>query len=260
MFEFVEPIGILKKFVRHYCIVETNNPVDFMPYDRVFPNGNITMVFHYASPSKFKQRNGMEYTEPDMVICGQQHNYYDLSLAGKTGMIFIVFKTHGAQSFFNFPILEISNQNLSMHDIAKDESRELADKMYLSKSNQQRIIHLENFLLKRLQVYKDFSRMEEAVKIIEQSKGQIRTRALAQEVCLGIKQFERIFSNHVGLNPKKYISIVRFQQVLQMSKKQANTDLCQLAFDNGYYDQSHFIHDFKRITDVAPREFFSDKD
>ena len=102
--------------------------------------------------------------------------------------------------------------------------------------------------------------MEEAVKIIEQSKGQIRTRALAQEVCLGIKQFERIFSNHVGLNPKKYISIVRFQQVLQMSKKQANTDLCQLAFDNGYYDQSHFIHDFKRITDVAPREFFSDKD
>lgn len=257
MFEFVEPIGILKKFIRHYCIVETNNSVDFMPFERVFPSGNIVMVFHYASPSKFKQKDGDDYTEPHLVICGQQNTYYDLSLAGKTKMIFIVFKAHGAQVFFRLPVREISNQNLSLHELAKVESTELEDKLFHAENSRQRISILEHFLLKKLLFQKDFERMEKAIKIIEQSKGQIRIQALAQEVCLGIKQFERIFTNQVGLTPKTFSSIIRFQQVLEMSRKQPNAKLYQLAFDNGYHDQSHFIHDFKTITDLTPRAFFN---
>jgi len=260
MIDVIEPIGILKRYIKNYYLVEIDNSIDFMPRERVFPCGNVTLVFHYGSPSKFKKRNSSEYIESNLVICGQQTSYYDLSLSGKTGMILIVFKPHGVKSFFNFPINELLNENLSLQDLTKNEAIELEDKLFNSKNNKQRITHLENFLTKRLILNRDFERIEHAIKIIENSNGQIKTQVLAQEVCLGIKQFERTFSKHIGINPKKFISIVRFQNVIQMKKKYNNAKMYQLAFDNGYYDQSHFINDFKNLTGLAPRIFFNDRE
>lgn len=256
MLDFIKPTGILSKYIQNYFIVETNNPVDFLPKERVYPCGNATMVFHYGSPSKFQKKNSGEYIEPSLVICGQQTNFYDLSLSGKTGMILIVFKPHGVKSFFNFPITELLNENISLQDLAKNGAIELEDKLLNSENNNQRIGHIENFLLKRLSQNSDFERVEHAIKIIENSNGQIKSHDIAQEVCLGIKQFERNFSNYVGLNPKKYASIVRFQNVLQMKRKFKNANMYQLAFDNGYYDQSHFNHDFKSLAGITPKVFF----
>ena len=122
--------------------------------------------------------------------------------------------------------------------------------------NRQRITHLENFLIKRLIHNNEFERVEHAIKIIENSKGQIKAQDIAHEVCLGIKQFERTFSKYVGVNPKKFASIVRFQNVIQMKSKHKKS-MSQLAFDNGYYDQSHFIHDFKSLTGLTPKAFFN---
>ena len=259
MLDIIEPTGILKKYIKNYCIVEINNSMDYMPCERVFPHGNVTLVFHYGSPSKFKEKKSNEYIESNLVICGQQTSYYDLSLSGKTGMILIIFKPHGVKPFLNLPINDLQNKNLSMSDLIKNEAIELEDKLINSKNNNQRITHLENFLLKRIIINKDFERVEHAIKIIENSKGQIKTQVIAQEVCLGIKQFERIFSKHVGLNPKKFTSIVRFQNVIRMKMNDKNANMYQLAFDNGYYDQSHFIHDFKNLTGLSPRDFFQDR-
>lgn len=256
MLDFIKPTGILSKYIQNYFIVETNNPVDFLPKERVYPCGNATMVFHYGSPSKFQKKNSGEYIESSLVICGQQTNFYDLSLSGKTGMILIVFKPHGVKSFFNFPITELLNENISLQDLAKNEAIELEDKLLYSESNKQRIVHIENFLLKRLSQNNDFERVEHAIKLIKNSNGQIKAQDIAQDVCLGIKQFERNFSKYVGLNPKKYASIVRFQNVLQMKRKFKNANMYQLAFDNGYYDQSHFNYDFKSITGLTPKIFF----
>ncbi len=257
MLDFIKPTRILSKYIQNYFIVETNNPMEFLPKERVYPCGNATMVFHYGSPSKFQKKNSSEYIEPSLVICGQQTNFYDLSLSGKTGMILIVFKPHGVKSFFNFPITELLNENISLQDLAKSEAIELEDKLLYSENNKQRIIHIENFLFNRLTQNSDFDRIEHTVNFIENSKGQIKTQDIAKEVCLGIKQFERNFSKYVGLNPKKFASIVRFQNILQMKRKFKNANMYQLAFDNGYYDQSHFNHDFKSITGLTPKKFFN---
>lgn len=257
MIESIKPTGILRKYIQNYFIVETNNSVDFLPDERVYPCGYATMVFHYGSPSKFRKKDSGKYIEPNLVLCGQQTSYYDLSLSGKTGMILIVFKPHGLKSFFNFPITELLNENLALQDLATTEADELEDKLFNSPDNKQRIILLENFLIKRLIPDDEFERVEYALKIIEDRKGQIKAQELAHEVCLGIKQFERIFSNCVGINPKKFASIVRLQNVLQMKRKHDKSSMSQLAFDNGYFDQSHFIHDFKSLTGLTPKAFFN---
>jgi AraC-like DNA-binding protein len=257
MTDSINPTGILSKYIQNYFIVETYNSIDFMPKERVYPTGNTTMVFHYGSPSIFQKKNSSKNIEPNLVICGQQTSYYDLSLSGKTGMILIVFKPHGVKSFFNFPITELLNENLSLQDLLSNETIELEDKLFNSPNNRQRITLLENFLIKRLIHNNEFERVEHALKIIENSKGQIKAQDIAHEVCLGIKQLERTFSKYVGINPKKYASIVRFQNVIQMKRKHKNSSMFQLTFDNGYYDQPHFIHDFKSLTGLTPKAFFN---
>lgn len=258
MIDSIKPTGILSKYIQNYFVVETNNSVDFLPKERVYPTGNATMVFHYGSPSIFQKKDSSKNIEPNLVICGQQTSYYDLSLSGKTGMILIVFKPHGVKSFFNFPITELLNENLSLHDLLNNETIELEDKLFNSPDNRQRITLIENFLVKRLIHNNEFERVEHAINIIDNSKGQIKAQDIAHEVCWGIKQFERTFSKYVGINPKKFASIVRFQNVIQIKKKHNNSSMSQLAFDNGYYDHAHFIHDFKSITGVSPKEFFID--
>ena len=258
MIDSINPTGILIKYIQNYFIVETYNSIDFMPNERVYPCGYATLVFHYGSPSIFQKKNSSKNIEPNLVICGQQTSYYDLSLSGKTSMILIVFKPHGVKSFFNFPITELLNENLSLRDLLNNETIELEDKLFNSPNNRQRITLLENFLIKRLIHNNEFERVEHALKIIENSKGQIKAQDIAHEVCLGIKQFERTFSKYVGINPKKYASIVRFQNVIQMRRKYDNSSMFQLAFDNGYYDHAHFIHDFKNFTGLSPKEFFID--
>lgn len=258
MIESIKPTGILSKYIKNYFIVETDNSEDYLPNERVYPCGYATLVFHYGSPSIFQKKNSSKYIEPNLVICGQQTSYYDLSLSGKTGMILIVFRPHGVKSFFNFPITELLNENLSLQDLLNNETIELEDKLFNSPNNRQRITHLENFLIKRLIHNDEFERVEYALEIIENLKGQIKAQDIAPEVCLGIKQFERTFSKYVGINPKKYASIVRFQNVIQMRREHKNSSMFQLAFDNGYYDHAHFIHDFKSFTGLSPKEFFID--
>jgi AraC-like DNA-binding protein len=259
MIESIEPIKILSKYIKNYFIVETDNSIDYLPKERVYPCGYATMVFHYGSPSKVQKKNSNKYIEPHLVICGQQTNYYDLSLSGKTGMILIVFRPHGVKPFFNFPITELLNENLSLQGLINSEAIELEDKLLNSPNNKQRIAHLENFLIKRLIHNSEFERVEHAIKTIENSKGQIKAQDIAREVCLGIKQFERTFSKYVGINPKTYASIIRLQNVIQMKRMHKNSNMSQLAFDNGYYDQSHFIHDFKSLTVLTPKVFFAGK-
>jgi AraC-like DNA-binding protein len=258
MIDSIQPTGILGKYIQNYFIVEVDDPIDFLPKERVYPTGNATMVFHYGNPSKFQKSESSEYIEPTLVICGQQTNYYDVSLSGKTGMILIVFKPHGIKSFFNMPITEILNENISLQNLANNEVNELEDKLLNARNNTQRIIHLESFLTERLTHNNDFKRIAYAVELIENSKGQIKTHDIAIEVCLGIKQFERVFSKNVGINPKKYASIVRLKNVLQLKRKHNNISMSQLAYDSGFFDHAHFIHDFKCFTGLSPKEFFSD--
>jgi AraC-like DNA-binding protein len=258
MIKIIQPCNDLKNYILHYCVVEAYSKNDYFPSQRIYPYGNVTLVFHYGSPSKYKKHNTDDYVEPKLVICGPQTSYYDLSLSGKTGMIFIVFKPQGVSSFFNIPISELVNQNISLYNLIKNEAQELEEILASSLDNTQRIKHIEAFLLRRIKFNIDFDRIDHVLKLIDLSNGQIKTSLLAGEACLGIKQFERVFSKHIGMAPKKYTNIIRFQSVLMMKKQNPELNMVRLAMDSGYYDQSHFTHEFKKVTGQSPRIFFSE--
>lgn len=256
--QLIEPSGILKQHVHSYHIMETDSCIDFFPKHRIYTYGCIVLVFHYNNPSLFQKRNEFPYVEPRTVVCGQQTSYYDLALAGKTGMILIIFKSFGAGMFFKMPMSEIRNDNIALENIIGKGALEIEDELQTTKSNNKRIKLIEEFLLKRLiHNGKNNRQISSALAAINAFRGQITIKELAEISCLSPRQFDRKFSEFVGLNPKQYLRIVRFQDALQMKRNNYNENYTSLAFDCGYYDQAHFIHDFKTITDLSPKEFFT---
>ncbi|MBQ0119025.1 MAG: helix-turn-helix transcriptional regulator [Bacteroidales bacterium] len=82
----------------------------------------------------------------------------------------------------------------------------------------------------------------------------IRLGDLAKEACVGPRQFNRIFTEYVGLTPKEYLRIYRFHAALMALREHPeHTTLMQLAWDNGYYDLKHMTTDFRDICSHAPK-------
>ena len=91
-----------------------------------------------------------------------------------------------------------------------------------------------------------------AVSRISSSKGSIRVGQLAEESTLSRRQFERRFVERIGVSPKSLAQIVKFQHVLQSMKNVER--LTHLAYDAEYYDQSHFIKDFRKRSGATPKQ------
>ena len=83
---------------------------------------------------------------------------------------------------------------------------------------------------------------------------QISVNELSSIACLSKKQFERLFLSFVGINPKEYTRIVRFQKALAQMQHQAGKEInqAQIAYTSGYADQSHFIREFKKLCGYTP--------
>ncbi|HNZ72737.1 MAG TPA: helix-turn-helix domain-containing protein, partial [Prolixibacteraceae bacterium] len=97
--------------------------------------------------------------------------------------------------------------------------------------------------------------LDKGIQVIKQSRGQISANSLAEKLTTTPKSVERKFSNHLGKTPKQYIKLVRFQETLNDFSKHENIHLTEYAYRNGYFDQAHFIRDFKSFSGYTPREF-----
>lgn len=112
---------------------------------------------------------------------------------------------------------------------------------------------LDRWLVSMLHTSFDTGRMEMALNMLLRSPSTGVTR-LAEAACLGKKQFERVFRRHVGMNPKEYSRIVRFQKAMSMMQ-QGSSDFVDISDRCGYSDQSHLIREFRIYSGHTPGAF-----
>ena len=86
---------------------------------------------------------------------------------------------------------------------------------------------------------------------------QIDVNTLAESACLGYRQFKRVFSNYVGMSPKEYYRVVRFQRALYLLQNHPGMEFVDLAYSCGFYDPSHLVKDFKEFTGCSPTQYLS---
>jgi AraC-like DNA-binding protein len=95
------------------------------------------------------------------------------------------------------------------------------------------------------------------VEILLQMKGDISVDELSGKLNINRRKLERRFSEVIGLSPKQLSKIIRLQSTLKLLSKDPNYSLTTAAIEGNYYDQAHFIHDFKEFTGLSPKQFFA---
>ena len=192
---------------------------------------------------------------------GQNTSWYDLQIGGTVRIFAVLFKPAGLAAFLGHPVTELHNINVPLHLILRNRSEAITDELHQTKSFQEQTKKMDAFLLKRVYGHQPsdyLKRINHSVDYVLNRKGLVRMDELASMACLSSKQFERYFSSMVGCSAGKFCKIVRFQSSIYNKSRQPDESLTALAYQSGYYDQSHMINDYQRLTGLSPKEFFRD--
>lgn len=253
-FQAIQPSQHLQPYVKQYWFLSANGLTNGS--QRAIPSGCIALSFK-RSGEIFSVRENRFLS--NACIFGQAtipNNF----LFNSFDLIMILFQPLGAKVFFNMPMSEFKNQNINIGDLSNTNIFELENLLMNCIDNQQCVYWIEQFLLKRLSGFDNekLRRLLPALNLIASNITDLSK--LANETCLSYKQFKRLFTENIGLNPKEYIQIHRFSKALNILQSTPSTTLNDIAYSCGYYDKSHLIKDFKILSGYTPTEFIMQSD
>jgi len=255
-YHFYRPANQLSPYINYYWSAKSEK-LQGLLVNRITPTGFTEITFHFGEvPARLNSRQ--DQPQPMAMACGLFNEYFDLKIGSVTDMFSVVFRPAGMALFFKFPISAISHQSIALSDLDDKKLMGLYEQLKETESDLVRIRILEKYLTEKLIQSKLFNvnRLQQIISTINNRGGQIKVAELADIACLSKKQLQREFTSFVGVMPKEYLKIIRFQSALWKYEKGKIRNLSEFALDCGYYDQAHFIQDFKKITGYAPARYF----
>jgi AraC-like DNA-binding protein len=212
-----------------------------------------TRIYNANRPQTFETRTGS-------VICGIHSKPFVIDTETQFSVIGVHFKPGGFFPFFPFPAMELHNCVLSLEDVWSKTARELRERLLETGSPQLRFQILENFLLKHAR--KSLSRhcaVGFALKRFQQTPHTETISSVVERTGFSQRRFIEAFSNEVGVTPKLFCRIQRFQNVIQGVHKKENVQWLETALDNGFFDQAHFIRDFREFSGINPSAYLKQR-
>ncbi|HLU89063.1 MAG TPA: helix-turn-helix domain-containing protein [Cyclobacteriaceae bacterium] len=239
----------LKDYIKYYVVSENKVENEY----KVLPSTGLVMGFQYKGALSTIKDKTLNLLAP-AGITGISESYKIFKSSADIGTVLIYFTETGFTHFSSHPAHELFDLSLSLDLIFEKSSvNEVEEKLSIASTDKQRIEIIERFLLKELKSIETDKLIIEAVKLIYQRKGTIRVKELNEKLCISQSPFEKRFRQVVGTTPKKFTSIVRFNAVLHSLKEQKS--LTEICYENDFFDQAHFIKDFKRTTGETPEQF-----
>lgn len=220
-------------------------------HERLYPNGETQLIFHYGSPFGESYGGGRPGLQPQSLISGQFTTYKDIFLSGNAGLLGVVFHPYASNALFGIPAHHFTHLTVGLPEI--DKSLEEAGSMVAEAPGLPRRLQIiENFMLKRLHTInqRHFALVRKSVELLAQKADGPAVSKAAESLFVGNRQFERVFRDYVGLSPVRYAGIARFNKA--MSLFGTPQPLTGIALEAGYYDQAHFIREFKSIAGELP--------
>ncbi|RFM28017.1 helix-turn-helix domain-containing protein [Deminuibacter soli] len=249
------PSLLLSPFVRAYWVLEHEVPAGQPYVYRSMADGLPEMIFHYKGRFKQLTQQGA-LSEPLSMIHGQGTQYHRFITHESFGIFGVYFYPFAFQRLFGMPAAEFSDQMPGLETFLGNTGRELEQQVLAADSNTARAALVTGFLEQQLRMHPVIPEaMASPVLQLIASKGTISVQQLAYDHCLSIRQFQRRFKEAAGFSPKRYARIIRFQHALTHYGNRLRP-LTDIAYSCGYYDQAHFIHDFKQFSGYEPGQYF----
>lgn len=248
------PNELLRPFIKSYRIVESEVEMT----NRILPGTSLAVAFRFKGQVSYVSDHKQELL-PASTISGLRKSVRLIHYLQNSATIIVLFKETGAKAFFNEPLYELFEESISLDTFIKRGKIEMIEEQLTEvQNNMQRIAIVEQFLLSALGSYTADKLISSAVEIIHSTKGAIKIKELADTLYISNDAFEKRFRKAVGTSPKQFSSIVRMESIAKQNLQTIN--LADIAFNAGYYDQSHFNKDFKLFTGQTPTAFYKSPD
>lgn len=242
---FYRPNDRLRPFIRYYWILKTNENLDTL----TFPIGCPQLIFHRLNRFYIPELNAFQAR---FSISGQTNFPTSIQSSGNVDTVVVVFHPHAISTMFNIPVSAFYNLEIDGYALGDHRLNILADDILINDNAVTAIKTIEKYLLSRLDesgLY-NFKRVDASLRHLFIDHA-ISVENMAQNACFSKKQFERIFFNSVGMNPKEYSKVARFQKSLWLMQK-GSRNFADIAYYCGYSDQSHFIRECRSYSGLTP--------
>ena len=226
------PTEQLKPYIKYFVVSENELENEY----KVFPSSGLVIGFQYKGQLATVQDNN-ESKLTTAGITGISDGYKVFINSADIGTILVYFNEIGFTHFASHPANELFNLSLSLDDIFdKNSKTEVEERLTLADADKLRIKIVEQFLVSQLKDIQTDKLIVEAVKLIYQTNGALRIKELNEKLFISQSPFEK-----------------RFRKVLaNLSETKTLTEIC---YENNFFDQAHFIKDFKRFTGDTPENF-----
>jgi AraC-like DNA-binding protein len=256
--QFTLPHALLQPYISAFMFMQLDATSGNFSVD-MFPVGY--SVLSYAMDDIPPDFLGKPGPAPRFIIAGQGTKYHKQAIPkGIYRYVYVVFKPFGAYRLLNFKQNTIVDGYASIPDIFGDKVNGLCYALEASKNSPDEIIKLlEGWLLQQLLQNPTPVKMDEVIKacqLIEESNGSKTMIDLCQETGMSKSSIERHFLEKVGVSPKMYSRIIRFNSAYQTIQSGKYQNWQDVVYQYNFYDQAHFIKDFKSFFNRTPAEVY----
>ena len=257
-YQTFEPCEDLLPFIK--CFWTLEGPADTaISKQKILPDGCMEMIFHYGDLYEQYREDGTSFMQPRCFLYGQITTTLEIAATGTTGIFSVRFHPHGLAPLLGIDMEKLSNKATPLSEVFGKKIEALEQNVLAAESAAMRIGFIENFFLEIMQSQQGADQiLKNCVAEIVSVQGNITVDQLASRTDTHRRKLERHFKTHVGLSPKGLSKAVRLQALVKRLRAGEFTTLTDLAYEYGYFDQAHFIKDFKDFTGVSPKQFFAD--
>jgi AraC-like DNA-binding protein len=245
----LEPLPALRLFIKRFEVTQ-------YPTERthtLLPDTSLVVCFRLDGTAIRHEARNL----PAAFLKGLQDSARALSRPAGSSVLLTTFTDTGAAAFLREPLDLLFNSMMSLDNLLRrSQLEEVHEQLAEARDHVRRKEILERFWLGQLRSAAPDSVATAAASRIKESHGSVRVEELARAAGLSLSALERRFRKSVGASPRKFASIVRLRHALLLRNRNRGGNLTEVAYEAGYFDQAHFIKDFRRFTGLAPQSFY----
>ncbi|MFN0016862.1 MAG: DUF6597 domain-containing transcriptional factor [Pirellulaceae bacterium] len=249
----------LAPYVDHFWLVQD---YPMARIEKLLPDGGLELILNLGEPQFLHElRDPSRFrTFRESWISGQRSAAILIGSPHLSNLIGVRFKLFGAFPILHLPLHEITDRVIDADTVCGPAVHRLKDRIAAAATPADKFALLEAFLLARLKGPVRHERLIScAVQSLAMAGGEERIEQLALRAGLSGKQLRRLFQSMVGLSPKALSRVCRLQRVLQRIEHVEVPHWSRLAQECGFFDQAHFIKEFKSFTDLTPSEYLLER-
>jgi len=256
IFKEIAPDARLKPFIKCLYFYQSDSAAGYD--DIVFPSGNMEVIFNLGSGNWQAKKDNDYYTTPPIEFWGQITKPLAIKSIGRNTMLGIRFYPHTAAYFFNEKLSEFNNEVVSAADIFGSSLKQLHEQLLEAASLERQVKLAEDYFADRLLIsekrHHKLKLVVGFINSITNHAGAMRVTDIPARNRISSRYLNMLITEYTGLQPKLLAKINRFQHSLALVNS-SSQNFTSIAFEAGYFDQSHFIREFKSFTGITPNTF-----